>query len=66
MITMLSIDCLYQQDFNIWGECDRQRGIYREHSIPEPYQFGDCPDEMFAEFHGVRSRLLQYGNQPRS
>ena len=31
-------------------------GIWQA-TIPEAYQFGDTPSEMFAEMHGVRDRL---------
>lgn len=38
---------------------------YGPYVVPTPYQCGDCPDEMFAEKHGVRGRMKQYGQQPR-
>ena len=39
--------------------------FYHRVIVPEPYQCGDTPSEMFAEKHGIRGILIQYGQQPR-
>lgn len=46
-------------DSTLWDALRTVKGI------PAPFQHGDTPTEMWAEHHGVRERLLQYGEQPR-
>lgn len=35
-------------------------------AVPEPYQAGNCPTDVFAMRHlGSLDRIVQYGQQPR-
>jgi len=40
-----------------WGH----DGVCWSMLVPVPFQAGDTPSQMFAERHGVRDQLLQYG-----
>ncbi len=67
VLPVLKCTITIERPFMPQGDSDRDIRDWQHDCVrwtvpsPEPYQAGDCFTQVFAERHGVRDRLAQYG-----